>query len=141
MIIIANSTTLAVNYLLIAVCEIIALIHLMVRPYNKNILNKFDGVILHLIILITALPVFDDSDYDSPLVITISFVLITVPLIYFISMTFYLHKDILKEVVMHFKFKHGLPSNNNVISNEKPIKEFDFVIDDSTRKNATVCDM
>ena len=83
-IIIANITTLAANYLLMAVCGIIALIHLLVKPYNNDILNKFDGIILHLIIFVTALPLFDDSDYNSPLVITIAFVLITVPLIKFI---------------------------------------------------------
>ena len=106
-IITVNSVTLAVNYLLIAICGIIALIHLMVMPYNKTTLNKFNGVILHLIIFVTALPLFDDSDYDSPLAITIAFLLITVPLVNLISMTFYLHKDILKKVLMHFKFIHG----------------------------------
>ena len=45
-------------------------------------------------------------------------------------MTFYLHKDVLKKVVMNFKFKYELPSSSNVISNEMPMKEFDLVIDD-----------
>ena len=140
-IIIANITILAANYLLMAVCGIIALIHLLVKPYNNNILNKFDSIILHLIIFVTALPLFDDSDYNSPLDITIAFMLITVPLINFILMTFYLHKDVLKKVVMNFIFKYELPNSNNVISNEMPMKEFDLVIDDSARKNATICDM
>ena len=140
-IIIANITTLVANYLLVAVCGIIALVHLLVRPYNNDNLNKFDGIILHLIIFVTALPLLDDSDYNSPLVITIAFVLITVPLIKFISMTFYLHKDFFKKVAMNFKFKYKLPNSSNVISNEMPMKEFDLVIDDNARKNATICDM
>ena len=131
--IIITNNFIAANYLLIAACGLIDLIHLLVRPYSKNILNKFDGITLHLVIFITALPLFDGSDYDSPLVITIAFVLIIVPLINFILMAFFLNKDALKKIIMHYKLKGGL-HRNNVISNEMPIKEFDLVIDDNARK-------
>ena len=136
-IVLSNNTTLTANYLLIAVCGIIDLTHLLAKPYRK-----FDSMILHLIIFITVLQLFDDSEYDSPLVITIALVLIIVPLINFISLSLFLHKDVLKKLIMHLKFKSELPGSNNVISNEIPIKEFDLIIDDHARKNATitVCD-
>ena len=138
-----SNTVLTANYLLIAVCGIIDLIHVLAKPYNKNILNKYDSMVLHLIIFITALQLFDDSDYNSPLVITIAFVLVILPLINYISMCSFLHEDVLKKVIKHYKFKGKLRSCNNVISNEIPIKEFDFTIDDNARKNVTVtvCDM
>ena len=41
-----SSNDLVAKYLLIAVCGIIALIHLLIKPYNNEILNKYDGMIL-----------------------------------------------------------------------------------------------
>ena len=60
-IVISNSSNeVFTSYILIAASGIIALIHLMVKPYaNNEILNRFDGLILQLVILITALPLFD----------------------------------------------------------------------------------
>ena len=80
-IVIANtSNDMVANYLLITVCAIIALIQLLARPYNNEIINRLDGVILQIMIFITALPLFDDL--DSPLVITIiAFVLLFLPLL------------------------------------------------------------
>ena len=94
----------AANYLLIAVCEVIAMIHLMVKPYNDTVLNNLDSVILHIIILITALPLFDDN-YDSPFVITIAFVLVFLPLTIFITMVLYLHKDNVKKFAKYIATK------------------------------------
>ena len=135
-IVIANSSNdFVANYMLIVTCVIIALIHLIIKPYNNEILNKLDGIILHLIIIATALPLFDD--FDSPLVITIAFVLVFLPLLKFLAITLFLHKDDLKNIITHFMHKDEPPNSNNEI----PMKEFDIIVDDSTRKNVTVCDM
>ena len=57
-IIIANSSNdFVLQYLLLAVCVITALIHLILKPYSNPLLNDFDGAILHLLILISALPI------------------------------------------------------------------------------------
>jgi len=42
----------------------------LMKPYNHEVLNKFDGIVLQLINVITALSLFDD--FDSLLVIIIS---------------------------------------------------------------------
>ena len=76
-VIINSSNDFVANYMLIVVCGIIDLIHISVKPYSNEILNKFDSIILHLVIFIAALPLFDD--FDSPLVITIAFVLVIIP--------------------------------------------------------------
>ena len=144
-IVIANSSNeLVASYVLIVACGISALIHLTVKPYNNEILNKFDGVILQLIILIVAIPLIDG--FDSPLVMTAAFVLVILPLLFFIALTLFLHKDDLKKIVTHFTFKSQAPNNdNNVIicHDYIPMKEFDRIIDDRVRNNATVtvCDM
>ena len=82
---------LAVNYIVSAVCGIIALLHLTVKPYNNKILNKFDGIILHLCGLTSALRLSDD--FDSPFVITITLALMILLLLIFIALVFFLHKD------------------------------------------------
>ena len=140
-IVIANSSNdFVANYVLIAVCGIIALIHLTVKPYNNDIINKFDGVILQLIIFIAVLPLLDD--FDSPFIITMAFILIILPLLNFIAMTLFLHKDDLKKIVACFTTKDESPSSNNDVSNdEAPKKEFHLIIDDSMRKNAIICDV
>jgi len=127
--------------MLIIACGIIALIHLTMKPYNNEILNKFDGVVLHLIIFITALPLFDD--FDSPLVITVAFVLVMIPFLNFIAIAIFLNKDGLKKIVIHFASKDESPSinSNDVNNNEIPKREFGLIIDDSMRQNAIICDV
>ena len=141
--IINSSNNFITSYMLITACGIIALIHMMVKPYNNEILNKFDGVILQLIIFITALPLTDSV--DSPLVIIVAFVLVVFPLLYFIVITLFLHKDDLKKTIAHlthFKCKSKSSNNTEIENNHATTtKEFYLIIDDSMRKNATVCDM
>ena len=143
-IIIANSSNeLVASYVLIVACVIIALIHVMMKPYNNEILNKFDGVVLQLIILISTLPLLDD--FDSPLVIIISFVLVILPLTILTVVTLFLHKDNLQKFVAHFSSRSQTPNNDNDadISNETPMREFHLIIDDNARQKAkvTICDM
>ena len=141
-IVIANSSNdFATSYMLIVVCGIIALIHLIIKPYNDELLNKFDGIILQTIIFVTALPLFDD--YESPLVITIAFVLVILPLLKFTAMMFFLHKDDLKKMIMHFalKDKSQNKDDNDVPTAEVSESQFHFIVDDNMRRNAIICDM
>ena len=140
-IVIANSSNdFVANYVLITVCGIIALIHVMVKPYNNEIINKFDSVILQLIIFIALLPWLDD--FDSPFVITMALTLMILPLLNFISVTIFLHKDDLRKMIKHCTTKDELPSNNiDASNNETPKKEFHLIIDDNMRKNAIICEV
>ena len=140
-IIIINSfNTFIADYLLISACLLIALIHLMFKPYNNKTLNKLDGMILQTIVLVAALPLLDDG-FDSAFVTTIAFVLVFLPLIIFIITTLYLHKNHLKKLIMRLLPKDDPLSINDVIHNEIAMRNFDLVIDDSVRQNATVCDV
>ena len=74
-IVIANSNNALIsNHLLIISCGIIDLIHVTMKPYHNEILNYLDGIILHLIIFVAALPLLDD--FDSPEIVTSAFVLV-----------------------------------------------------------------
>ena len=145
-IVIANSSNeLVASYVLIVACGIISLIHLMVKPYNNEVLNKSDGVVLQLIIFIAVLSLLDD--FDSTLVIIISSLLMILPLIIFIALALFLHKDNLKKFVAHFSSRGQtrVPNNDNNsdTSTEAPMEEFDLIIDDNARQNVrvTICDM
>ena len=143
-IVVANSSNeIIASYVLIVACGIIALVHVTVKPYSNEVLNKFDGVVLQLIIFIAVLPLLDD--FDSPIVIIISFVLVILPVIILFVVTLFLHKDNLKKFVAHFSSKSQIPNNGNDadISNETPMKEFHLIIDDNARQKAkvTICDM
>ena len=127
------------SYAIIIVCGIADFLHGIAKPYNKEILNKFDSAILHLIIFIAVLPLIDD--FDSPVVIAIAFVLVILPLLIFITLTLFLYKDNLKKIFVYFTFKKESHNNNVVNNDEIPMKNFDLIIDDSMRKNATICAM
>ena len=129
------------NYLLITICGIIALIQLLAKPYNNEVLNRLDGVILQIMIFITAIPLLDN--FDSPLVIiTIAFVLLFLPLLIIIVMTLYLHKDDFKKFAMHVSaiFKNRSPRNYNydVNKNEIPMDDYQLIRDSSMRESVTV---
>ena len=136
-VIVGTFNNIVANYLLITVCGIIALIQLLAKPYNNKVLNRLDGVILQTMIFITAIPLFDD--FDSPLVITIlAFILLFLPLLIFITMTLYLHKDDFKKFAMHFTFKKGSPRSNDVNKNEIPMDDYQLITDGSIKDNVTV---
>ena len=145
-IVIANSSNdFVANYMLVIACGVIALVHVIVKPYNNEILNKFDGIILQLIIFTAILPWLDD--FTSPLVIIMAFILIILPLLNFTAMTLFLHKDDLKKTFIKFTTKFKLSNNSNKSNNnsieesETPQSKFHFITDDSKRKNTTICDV
>ena len=140
-IIIANLNESLASYLLMVVCGVIALIHVTAKPYNNEIINKFDALILLLVIFNTGLPLLDD--FDSKLPASIVFVLILLPLLTLTAISLFLHKDDIKKIAKHFAFKASTNRNDDNVHNiQIPMKEFDLIVDDSTRNNATVtvCD-
>ena len=140
-VVVNSSNDFITSYVLNIFSGTTTLIHLIVMPYNNNTLNKFDGIILQLIIFNTALPLLSD-DFTSPLAISLCYVLIFFPLLSFITMVLFLHKDNFKKLLAHFLFKDRSFSNTNEVNkNDVPMREFDNIIDDSVRVNVTVCEM
>ena len=153
-VIVNSSNHFVAIYMLTIVSGITALIHLMVKPYKNEILNKFDGITLQLIIFITAMPLFCD-DFNSTLAITLVYFLIFFPLLIFITVALFLHKYYFKKLIKQFTFKVTSLSNtddankkdvanttNNIlIDNHVPTRKIDNIIDDSMRVNITVCEL
>ena len=107
------------RYLLITASTAIALIHVTVEPYADDILNKFDGVILHLMILVTALLLFEHFDiFDSNFVVGISFVLVILPLILFLVMTAFITKQTLKKIIRYITKRFSFQNKAN---KDKPV--------------------
>ena len=141
-VIVSSSNDFIANYMLVIICGIIDLIHISVKPYSNEILNKFDGIILHLLVFIAALPLLDN--FDSPLVMTIAFALVILPLPSFIAMTLFLHKTDLRKIARHFTvIKDETPSNHVANNKETSMTDFQFIVDDNVRQKANViiCDM
>ena len=125
-------------YLLIIFSTVIALIQVTVKPYADNILNMFDGAVLHLMVLVTVLPLSRYFDtFDSNLAVGIAFVLLILPLLLFVMMKIFTSKQSLKNITKKYFFSKE--STLKSISNPSStiVKNHDM------RKNvsATVIDM
>ena len=77
-------------YLLTILCVIIALLHYHIQPYKSGTLNKFDGFILLLLVLVVSLQmvaVGGSTGFTSDAIIGISYALIFVPIVLCIGIT------------------------------------------------------
>ena len=138
-IVIFSSSDFTYRYLLITTCAAILLIHLSVRPYMSKLLNAFDGVLLLLLALVSILLLAEFINFDS--VVPISFALLTLPIISFLVLCLYLHKDVIKKCTSNCTRHHNTDKRANKITDEAKGKG--LTIDDNLRMNATttVCDV
>ena len=74
-IIISNSfNNFAFHYLLIATNVITLLIHQLLKPYSSSLLNDFDGTILHILVLVSVLPLVEFfNNFDTSLLTGITY--------------------------------------------------------------------
>ena len=149
-IMIANSSnSFILQYSLLAACVMITLIHHILKPYANSLLNDFDGAILQVLILISALPFvefFDDS--DATLLRGVTFIIVMLPLLIFITMSLMINKERIKKLPAYCYTKCSQIHLRNY--NQIPLEEMEGladeeeyvnVIDDNRRINATVCDV
>jgi len=126
------------QYLLVTACTFIALIHLIIRPYDNNLLNILDGIILQLMILIVGLSPVDNL--NSQISVVSSSVLLATPLLVFTTMELLIHQKTIKKVFLSCRFKRTKHlSRKAAVSTSKD--DIDITIDDNMRRNATICDM
>ena len=146
-IIIANSSNnFAFHYLLITANVIILFIHQLLKPYSNSLLNDFDGTILHILVLVSALPLVEFfNNFDTSLLAGVTYILVMLPLFLFITMSIMINKKNIKRLPgycytkctqLHFKKYDELSLND--LSDEV---EYVNYIDDSNRVNATICDV
>ena len=154
-IIIANSSSeYNVQCLLISACVIMDLTHQMFKPYSNCLLNNFDGIILHFLVLVSVIPLAEvHNSFDSNLAAGIMFIYVMLPLLIFITMSLMINKDKIKGLPGYCYYKClqlKLRYSNEMRLNKIPLikveessneDEYISVIDDSKRKNATICDV
>ncbi|XP_065895444.1 uncharacterized protein [Dysidea avara] len=103
-IIIANPTlNITVQFLQVALCTMLAMIQLIIRPYVSNILNIFDGFVLQIMILISIVPLIER--YNQNLLLSAAFILIALPLIAFAVMELFIHKNGIKKISRRIRHK------------------------------------
>ena len=78
-------------YLLVIICLVTALLHYIVQPYNRKYkaLNKFDALILLLLVLVVCLQMISVSNgFSTDAIVGIAFVFVLFPIIaYIIAMS------------------------------------------------------
>ena len=142
-IIIVNSPNVfTARYLLITACVIMALLHQIWRPYTDYHLNFFDGVILHLTILVSVLPLAEYFDNDDLSLLTGTiYILVLSPLIGLITMTIWIHRNNVKMMIVCCS---SFKCNHSRITDEIPLNDCEVqllkevIVDDDMRRNATV---
>ena len=148
-IIIANSSNgFIFHYLLIAASVIVALIHQCFRPYSSSLLNIFDGVILHFLVLVSVLPLVESFDsFNSNLLLGITLVLIILPAMIFITMSVMINKEKIRKLPgycytkwsqLHLRNYSEIPLTETAESDED---KYLSDIDDSMRANTTIVDV
>ena len=136
-IIVNSSNDSTTQYQLITVNSILSLVHVLIKPYARRLLNMFDSLILQLLIVVSMIPLVDSSDPD--LFLTFIIIVVILPLIAFLIMEMYLYKSTIKKITEYCRPPKPDTTNDN---NEIPMRDFvDSVIDDNSRRNATICEM
>ena len=108
-ILVNSSDDFIVRYSLITACIIMSLIHQILRPYSNNFLNVFDGAVLHLIVLVSVLPLVEFFDgYDTNLLVGLAFALVALPSMIYIAMTVVINKANIKKLMKycHLKWRY-----------------------------------
>ena len=142
-----SSNNFVLQYSLITVCVIMTLIHLILKPYSNSSLNDFDGAILLLLSLSSALSPFVEfiDDSDTTVFMGITFVIVMLPLVIFITMSLMINKEKIKKFPSYCYTKCSQIQLRNY--NQIPLEEVEdeeehvSVIDDSKRITPTICDV
>ena len=128
------------QFLLIFSSGVLAVVVIILKPYQHKILNIFDGLILQLVVLATLIPLAHNVSQQFSTATII--ILMILPLIFFTALELIAHKETIKtittKIAAHFKTEPVSTTNDN---NEVPMGDIGIIIDDNMRKNATICEM
>ena len=139
-----SSDDLITHFILITVCALMALIHLVVRPYADKLYNIFDGIILQLIVILSVLPIVDFvENYDETLVAVVAYLCTILPLASFTTMKLWINRngiqDIIKSLIIkHLHKYHTVPTDEMEIPS---VNETGITTDNCERRNTTVVNM
>ena len=83
-------------YLLAIVCVVLALSHFLLQPYGNNALNRYDGIVLQLLLLVVSLQIISVSksaDFQENAISGVAYGLLFLPLLAYIILSMYIKKD------------------------------------------------
>ena len=151
-IIVTSPNDFTAHFLIITACAVMASLHQLLKPYADNILNLFDGAILHLTILVAFLPLVEFFDsFDTNLVTGTVYVLVLLPLVSLITIKLLIHRRKLIIYCSNLKCKRSrnddeIPLNapeaqSRDDSETQQPGETVVIIDDNMRRNATIVDV
>ena len=133
------------QYLLISSCTLMAIIHVLVRPYTNTIHNVFDGIILHLIIIVSVLSIVELVDnYDETFVLVIAYLLIALPLTSFTTIKLWVNKSNIQNAFKHWNnklFHECTAAPNDTVEQPNEMNEIGIIVDDNMRKNAIIVEV
>ena len=124
------------QYLLITVCAAIVLIHIMVKPYNATVLNILDGILLLFLVLTTVLLLTEFNESNSAIPVTL--LLLILPLIIVGVVYLLACKDKIKGI---FAKLFTRVDDHEFDNTEMAARNFDVIVDENMRQNATICAM
>ena len=151
-ILVINETSgLITLYSMQVVCIIMILVHVTVRPYNNNIVNVFDSVMLATLVLVISLQIIETSQgFLSNTALGIAFVLVILPLLVFLLIVVYLNIQNIKKLFLYCISTIKSCLTNKATKNEiteMPIRahntnnEIGITIDENVRRNAIIVGM
>ena len=145
-IIIVNSPNdFIAHYFIITTCIITALLHQLWKPYADHYLNLFDGVIVHLTISVSCLPLIELFDsFDLNLVTGTIFVLVSSPLMGLITLKIWIHRNNIRAMIVYCsttKCKHSRINDNVPLNDCETQLLKEVVVDDNMRRNAIIVDV
>ena len=136
-IVVYSSDFLTTQYYLTTANVIVSLVHMVIRPYNDNTLNLFDGIILHIMVFVVVVPVFDTM--NSKVIFAVVFTLVILPL-FILIMGFIVHKVTMKIFIIKSCTCNAKSSEVEVDDGNQGGIDV-IIVDERMRQNATVCDV
>ena len=94
-------------YLLAVVCVVLALSHFLLRPYDNDALNHYDGTVLQLLLLVVSLQIISVSEsggFEDNAISGMTYGLLFLPLLAYIVLSLYIKRDTICSVM---KCLHG----------------------------------
>jgi len=91
-------------YLLLVVCLMIALVHYLLQPYKSDLLNKFDGFVLLLLVLLVALQMVVSSEsaaFTDGFIIGTAYGLILSPILVYFASLLLVKRRVMQRVAAH----------------------------------------
>ena len=122
-----------IPHLLIVVSLATASIHLITKPYSANILNITDGFVLEILTVLILLEGFD--------VIIFRYISVVLPFLILSTVALVMQRnEIINKITTVCVYCSPKPDTTDSI-NEIPMREYGIIVDESMRRNATICEM